>query len=338
MEESFYLRPLNEVKSIDIVPETYVVVKSKLGSSSNAQEGSTKIFVNIVHNAKYPSAPEIPFNPSIVYPLIMNNEWEIPIITTAHVTDRDKQGNTCLVWDCCVNSACIQWCTENEQLKEILIEWCLESCELRSELEIDRDAIKFPKLKYKGHDVRKIEVLENDLHQTAQSDTEKTQVSSSSNEFLEMKRNYENGEEDSDQLMELRLPGNSTSSKTKTTPLIQEVQTLETLANKSMTSNAAPQHNKLDACRYEVTMRKPDSPTKPYKLKVEITTNMENCNSLDFSLHYDQKEHTLVIKNLNTHIYKENLLQVPLPKFEMGVDDKVEAFFIKSKRTMYVII
>lgn len=338
MEESFYLRPLNEVKSIDIVPEPYLVVKSKLGSSSSAPGVSAKIFVNIVHNENYPSAPEIPFNPSIVYPLIMNNEWEIPIITTAYVTDKDKQGSTCLVWDCCVNSACIQWCTENEQLKEILIEWCLESCELRSELEIDRDAIKFPKMKYKGSDVRKIEILENDLQQSAQNVADKAQVSSSSNEFLEMKRNYENGEEESEQLMELRLPGNTNLSRQGKTPLIQEIQTPTNPMDKSSSNMATTQHSKLDSCRYEVTMRKPDSPSKPYKLKVEITTNMENCNSLDFSLHYEHKEHTLFIKNLNTHRYKENSLQIPLPKFEMGPEDTVKAFFIKSKRTMYVII
>ncbi|SSD60254.1 uncharacterized protein SCODWIG_02015 [Saccharomycodes ludwigii] len=364
---SFHLEKSDEIKSIKFTPSKYLVVKSKLISNDQ------KIFINIVHHDKYPFPPDIKFDPSIVYPLIINNQWEIPIITTSYVESTDKKGHPCLVWDCCINSECEKWCAANDQLKDILIEWCIESCELRSSLEIDRDDLKFPKLKYKGDIVREIELLEEDIvniDKSSKNDGNNTDkdnktlatAKDSTVEFLELKRQYEGGNVDNgdDVLPELLLPNqhphknasvdksdmkNDISASNKP-PLIQELDSTEKdlMLKKNFLVKGKQQKQKsqeISLFRYSVKMGKPSKPTAPYKLKIEITTNMQNVTSLDFTVNYADYTNTVTVKNTNTHRYKEKSLDIPLPSLYKSSSDYVDnfkVFFLKKSQTLYIFI
>ncbi|ODV60081.1 Pih1p ASCRUDRAFT_76596, partial [Ascoidea rubescens DSM 1968] len=94
------------------------------------------------------------FIPEKVFPAILNNEWEIPILLSPKLFQvKDKKNNLSYVVDCLINNKCFNWILINESLKGILIDWCIDSIELKFHLQnikIKRNNLKFPKMSYKG--------------------------------------------------------------------------------------------------------------------------------------------------------------------------------------------
>ncbi|AET38694.1 Pih1p Ecym_3194 [Eremothecium cymbalariae DBVPG len=328
----FLLRPIDSKESsvINIQPQPGFVVKSKLEfSKNNCLKLKTKTLINICHDEQIP-CPEVDFNPSIVYPLIMNNKWEIPIVTSSVREDTDKKGKLCYVWDCCVNSKCMQWIRKDYQLREILVEWCLESCELRQEVSISREVLTFPKLKSKGH-IPPLEILVQDLEQDFKEGNEETVHVGQSNPASILKlRGYMQEQEtlstsmNGDSLPPL-FPNSSTASKYK--PLIEEID----LPNVHRTLNRVPKRKEID---YSIIMGKPKD-TSVYKIKIEITSPLQL--SSEYALHYDPSENALLISHTRTDIYIAKEIKIPLPNI-FATTPTIKSFFIMCDARLLIFL
>lgn len=287
---SFLLRPINDRTSeeankvISIIPEPCFVVKTKVTDHGRTSLlTGTKTFINICHNAEVP-LPEVDFNPSIVYPLIMNNKWEIPIITSSIRQDTDKKGNLCYVCDCCINSKSVTWIQKDLQLREILVEWCLESCELREEVELSRDEITFPKLKKKGAGIPPLQILSQELKEDFNKTIDKmiNQENDNPVSILEMKRDLMDTDDATDDNLPPLFPINNSGTKK---PLIQEIEDLS-ITDRSSRSDKLIQK----ALNYELKMGKCRDTTN-YHLKIEISSEINS--SLDYETKYDPKDNKL---------------------------------------------
>lgn len=140
-------------------PKPGYVIKTRLLKSSNVQIG-TKIFINVCHDPQVPKPPQ-DFDATVVFPLIVDNQWEIPIIVSREKEVKDKSGQTSLCYDCCINDNCFRWCTINSDLKLILNEWCLEAVELLYNVVLERQYL-IPKMLSKG-ELSKTEIKQKDL-------------------------------------------------------------------------------------------------------------------------------------------------------------------------------
>ena len=233
----FMLRPAaessNSVVNLEPIPD--FVVKSKLISTEGRPshllklKANTKAFINICHHDEVPK-PDIEFTSSVVYPLIMNNQWEVPIVTSSVREDTDKKGAMCYVWDCCINTDCMGWISDDLQLREIVIEWCLESCELSDVVGISREHIAFPKMKKKGEAIPALEIHLSELTNNYQENIAKAAEAEDDgpSNILRMKRSLLDdepsgllGNADDDELPPL-IPNNKQSGG----PLIEEIDSL----------------------------------------------------------------------------------------------------------------
>ncbi|CCH60139.1 hypothetical protein TBLA_0C03360 [Henningerozyma blattae CBS 6284] len=349
---------------ISTEPTPLFVIKSKVQSSDNRPNTFTfpilqdkKIFINVCCADEIPK-PDVDFNPNIVYPLIMNNKWEIPIVTTSIRNDTDKKGNLCYVCDCCINTACADWISKDLQLREILNEWCLESCELREVIEISRDNIAFPKMKKKGNKIPTLEILSEDLTQNLNIqgqqilNAEKDDPSS----ILTMKRDLLRKEEEETST----LLGSNTEelpplfpthkrniastddankdNKSKKNPLIQEINQLSINdKDRPVKKLKNPTIIKEDVI-FDVQMRKTKN-TDVYKLRIEIKSD-QITSGLDLSLSYEPKNNQLLLKNLNTQIFNENILKIPLPNIFDNKDNKIiwKCFYTKKDHKLIIFI
>lgn len=133
---------------IRLNPQPGFVVKTKIVDGKGAHLYSTKVFINICYDEQVPK-PSDTFDPETVFPQIVNNEWEVPIIVSQEKTTHDKKGAPSFVYDCCVNSSCFQWVQLNQDLRLIVIEWCLEAIEMMYEVVLERE-YAVPKMLSKG--------------------------------------------------------------------------------------------------------------------------------------------------------------------------------------------
>lgn len=149
-------------ESIKLNPKPGYVIKTRLLKSPSMQVG-TKVFLNVCQDEQVPT-PEQEFEPSIVFPLIVDNKWEIPIIVSREKVVKDKKGQESLCYDCCINDVCLRWCTINTDLKSILNEWCLEAVELLYSCVLDRE-YSIPKMLSKG-ELSETVIKKNELTDT----------------------------------------------------------------------------------------------------------------------------------------------------------------------------
>lgn len=342
---SFLLRPVDEQNKnmvIALDPEPAFVIKSKVSGvhpkSDRIVELKTnvKIFLNVCHDSQVPK-PDINFNPNIVYPLIMNNQWEIPIVTSSIREDTDKKGGICYVSDCCINSECIQWISKDLQLREILIEWCLESCELREALEISRENIAFPKMKKKGDLIPKLEILSEELtndYQQEISNAIESEKLSDPISIFKMRRDLIDEENDSTlngTYLPPLFPNSNSQSPNK--PLIQELNDLSLSKPQMKPKIHRPIFNDLN---FEVTMRKTTS-TDMFKLRLDIKS--EISSSLDLNLQYYSETNELLLKNINLNEFEEKHLRIPLPNIFSHSDiSNMKTFFIKCEKKLIIFI
>lgn len=342
MSMDFLLRPVddhaNSIVVLEPVPD--FVVKSRLvtvdGRPSHLLklENGSKVFINVCHHEKVPK-PDIEFDAIVVYPLIMNNQWEIPIITSSVREDRDKKGALCYVWDCCINPVCTGWISEDLQLREILVEWCLESCEMSDVVGISRDHIAFPKMKKKGDSIPRLEVYASELMTDYRKEIAKMveKEDSSPSKILELRRNLiDETSSVTESLEDDKLPPLMPVGKVSK-PLIEEIDNLSIAGRKSTEAGI---HKVLPEVQFEVRIKRIIKPSK-FKLRIEIQSKINSAS--DLRLRYSAQDNALEICNTNTRIFQEKRLQIPLPNIFSEADiDQIEALFIKEDGKLAVFI
>lgn len=320
-----YIRAVNDNNVITIKPEPIFVIKSKLLNGSQQ-----KIFINVCHANNVPQAT-IPFDPRNTYTAIMNNEWEIPIVTSQMRSDVDKKGETCCVADCIINDSFVEIINNvnNFQLKQILVEWCIESVEVRENVMIHRDSIKFPKMKFKGDELPDLEIRNDDESNDADIEMEDNSVSG----FLQMKKDLLDKEEIEDETNGLKtlFPTNVSNHSHK--PLIQDIS--ESEKNTRINQIMEIQESTKQDPKFNVTMRHTKD-TTTYKLRIEIKSQIDS--SLDLDLTYNSHNNSLLLKNINSDLFKESKLEIPLPNFNSTNEPEFKTFFIKKERKLYIFI
>ncbi|AAS50304.1 AAL062Wp [Eremothecium gossypii ATCC 10895] len=325
----FLLRPIDskECSVITFVPTPGFVIKSKLEHGKDATlVVGTKTFVNVCHHTQVP-LPDVPFDASIVYPLIMENKWEIPIVTSAVRRDADKKGQECYVWDCCINSECMQWIEKDYQLREILVEWCLESCELRQSVGISREAVVFPRMKSKGA-LPAVEVLQQDLtHDYKHEIAENSSLGMDDpRQILHMRGALDEEASGDDGTLPSLFP-----ERPATRPLIEEVNT-----GRHSASVEAPKT--LPACglprlEFAVTMGRPRNDAN-YKIKVQVASALNSGHA--YSVHYDGKENSLLVTS-TSQAYEPKEICIPLPGVVAGTRS-MRALFLKRSNALVVFL
>lgn len=344
---------LSSQKPITLSPTAGFVVKSRILEAREPSKFSTKVFINICHGQQVPR-PDLDFDPSVVFPLIIDNQWEIPIIVSTEKTGTDKKGVTSFVYDCCINTKCFQWCQINSDLRSILIEWCIESIELLYNVTLDRE-YSIPKMMAKG-----------ELSQTMVSEDglKKKMEQLEKNEVLGLLEEESEEEEALPDLMNI---------KGQKKILIEEVKAEDMHIEKSKKSKETLPSNISDT-----TPDIPDVPEESLepllslsssKPLIEELGNMKitdkSKTKLDFHisfetvdqrlivkfnspappsslrLSYEKINHCLKLQNLDEKHYFStttgNVLEIPLPTSNLVTGD-IENFHVKKESCLYIFV
>ncbi|ODV79547.1 uncharacterized protein CANTADRAFT_49669 [Suhomyces tanzawaensis NRRL Y-17324] len=305
-------------ESIALDPSPGFVVKTRILESKKDSLG-TKVFINVCHDAQVPQPP-VEFEPSVVFPLIIDNQWEIPLILSSEKDTTDKKGVVSRLYDCCINTTCFQWCQINADLRTILIEWCIEAVEMLYEVTLERE-YTIPKMLCKGElsrtVVRQDELTENGFQKRLQE--------LKNNETLGLLQELDGG--DTDELEELpdlmnvsgeqRRPLIEELGEMKISEEIQEVQSkgqgistsnsqgISTTKSQdpSSTTPATPLHYELNYTKLSST----------YQLLIKLV-----CSHISaLTLGYSTTNHCLVLTLHDPSVYfskkSPHALEVPLP-------------------------
>ncbi|SCV03420.1 LAME_0H10286g1_1 [Lachancea meyersii CBS 8951] len=337
---TFMLRALGDAevereRVLSVEPSAGFAIKTIVESCSNNElETGVKYFINICHASQVPS-PDVAFEPSIVFPLIMANRWEIPIVTSATRQDQDKKGSVCYVSDCCVNTACLDWARRNPQLKEILVEWCLESCELRQGIELSRTKLAFPKLRCKGASIPTLEVLKEELNADPKReaiDLEQRRRNNDPQAFLQLRRDLLDNEEDSGPNSSLPplFPLPTIDPKKK---LVEEIEPHHVPLTTQVDKQKHPAKLPL---KLDVRMGKVSSHLWA-KLKVEVRSELHSQQ--DYKVHYDSQDNTLHLETSADHPdFLPQKLQIPLPSIAYSAQSKDTIFFDEKDQVLTVLL
>lgn len=320
---------------VELVPRAGFVVKTRLeeGTAEPHREAGTKVFLNICSDDNVP-LPEVGYDPKVIYPLIMNNEWEIPIVTSQERVDKDKKGNLAYVYDCIINTKAMRWIQIDNDLREILVEWSIESAELRSGIRLSRENISTPKMTSKG-EIGKLKILKSDMDLNRLNKEFEEKINDLENNpmsIIEAKR-FEEEEKlkDSDGKIDIFNANRDKPSSTK--PLIQEIEnmTISTKQDPKPTVQPNTENRVKEQLKYETTISKID--INGYKLKIEIKS--QNDSSLDYNLDIDRSTNTLILQNMNPK-YQAKDLELPLPSIFTSPEFK--SFFVHKDSTLIVFI
>jgi len=130
----------NDVKFIN--PEPGFVVKTQLQGVDGA-----KVFINIAES----DTIEKPVSTVVKRGKQTGTNWSLPHSTTTHRDDTDKKGGKCIVYDAVFHPQALRLAREDGRVKDMLVQTSLDGIENRFPIhKFDRDAIKFPKMKFKG--------------------------------------------------------------------------------------------------------------------------------------------------------------------------------------------
>ncbi|PIS50657.1 hypothetical protein CJI97_004182 [Candidozyma auris] len=307
-------------KTIQLDPTGGFVVKTRVLEGDAKHPLSTKVFINVCHDEKVPKPPG-EFVPEKVFPLIVKNEWEIPLIVSLEKRDKDKKGVPSLVYDCCINSECFRWVQVNNDLRLILIEWCIESVELMYNMVLDR-TYSFPKMLSKG-ELSKTEVSEEELKGGLQKKLQELKK----NEVLGLLEELEPQPVEGGELPDLM---NIEGKKRK--PLIEEIDSMSLDKESTRETKAVIQPKKESS----------NSKNGPTAMEISVGTRklQDGKLMLKFSsphltsaVEMEYCEGNLSLINLNPDVYlgEKNKLEVPLPP---GFEPH-RVFFCNKDSTLY---
>lgn len=279
------------VEQADIVtlnPKEGFVVKTKIidATDYNKYNISTKVFINLCHDPLVPKPPQ-EFDPTVVFPLIINNQWEIPIITSREKESKDKKGQPSLVYDCCINSTCFRWCQINADLRSILIEWCIEAVEIMYSVVLERE-YSIPKMLSKG-ELTKTEILKSELEGSLQNKME--HIADETMGLLEeMRENEENDVDLNEELPDIMNVGGG-----KKKSLIQEIDDtyISERTKKSKVSNKPEKKLEIEASQVDGADGADEDTDSGFGLRVVKTTNLT-------------KRPRLKIEEISSSVPKEN--------------------------------
>ncbi|MCP8716835.1 MAG: hypothetical protein M5E90_05380 [Asgard group archaeon] len=274
---------IEQQEKITLHPKPGFVVKTRILESTNVSRISTKVFINICHDQEVPR-PSVDFEPEVVFPLIIENQWEIPIIVSQEKESKDKKGFPSLVYDCCINSKCFQWCQVSKDLRSILIEWCIESVELLYSLTLERE-FSLPKMLSKG-ELSNTEISKNELSGAGLKDRLEALQK---NETLGLIQELGSDTEESSELPDLmNINGKPVPSKS----LIQEIDSRDTIM---------PSHNKNNTIedqakeiKYSVLFNKVYN--SDYNVAIVFECDLP-IHSKHFDITYTSLKSSIVIKS-----------------------------------------
>ncbi|CCK68910.1 Pih1p KNAG_0B04750 [Huiozyma naganishii CBS 8797] len=293
--------------TIQLVPVPFFVGKAK---SLNPPQ--SKVFVNVCHNKEVPP-PREPFAGLQTFQKIMANQWEIPIVTSPKRTDVDKSHQPCIVFDCIINTDIVEPLEEYEDLRKITMEWCLESIELREDnLLIDRDSVKFPKMKYKGQ----LPPASVTMEIPREDGTQESEGNNPSS-LLQWKADTERLEEQETTLKTL-FPQGPPPNK----PLIQEISREHQLKRNERVQNI---QEIKESCTFDVAMRKTYDTTE-YKLRIKIVGSITKLLADNLEVKYDADKNQLLVEYAASPV-----LKLDLPNFI-----KEEHYTVRNFKTFLV--
>lgn len=345
--------------SIKLDPTPGFVVKSKIVSAENTlvYALSTKVFINVCHDSQVPR-PAQDFDPAIIFPLIMDNQWEIPLIVSREKHTKDKKGQPSFVYDCCINTTCFQWCQINSDLRSILVEWCIESIELLFDVVLERE-YTIPKMLSKGELSQTI-ILKDELDE---SGFQKKLQNLKKNETLGLIEELNGEKEDRIDEKEGELPSlmnikQKRDANTNPKPLIQEINDMKIdeckpirkvvpAADQTAKLQSIPKtysHAQLESnpikLNYTIMFRKLNH---PYELLVKFECK-DLQSSREMALFYNGNTHAMSLNSSNPRYYfnltgdvKDRTLEIPLPK-ELTVSDdhSFSSFYVKHEHSLYI--
>jgi len=149
-------QPTDEMPTEEIIPEPGFVVKTQ-------DEGGGKVFINMCGHQKI-AAPGNWANgkvPDEVQQALDNVDnlseaqaemLRFPLAMSPPRPDKDKKGEACTTFDCCLNLDVVKQASVYRQLKVFLIELALSWVGHKHKMELDRK-FKLPKMKYKGETI-----------------------------------------------------------------------------------------------------------------------------------------------------------------------------------------
>ncbi|CAX40526.1 nucleolar protein, putative [Candida dubliniensis CD36] len=303
-ESSSTMSLIEEQESITLHPKPGFVIKTKILESKDVSRTLTKVFINVCHSPDVPK-PDVDFDPQIVFPLIIDNEWEIPIILSKEKESKDKKGFPSLVYDCCINSKCFQWCQISKDLKSILIEWCIESIELVYSLTLERE-YSTPKMLAKG-ELSNTVVTKKELLGSVLKDRLKELQQ---NETLGLIKEMESEDDELPDLMNI--------NKRSTKPLIEEVS--------HQTKPAPPKA--IKELNYAVSFKKIAHPN--FNLAVIVACDDKLDTS--FEVTYSSESSTILISGIK--FASGNSLEIPVSPDITVTNTKC----FEVHNTMYIFI
>jgi hypothetical protein len=235
----------------------------------------------------------------------------------------------------------MRWIQMDKELREILIEWTLESVEIRSDIVLSRESIATPKMASKGA-IPPLEILKSDMDIKRLNREFEERVQKLENDplsIIEARRYEDDLKEDIDGDVDI-FNVNNTSGRSSTKPLIQEIGNMS--INTSKKKLEAPKVakpaitqiavNEKPVLKYDTVIHKVD--VNGYKLKVEIKS--QNKSSLDYELGLDKSKNSLMLKNLNPNFTTKKDLELPLPSvFEKP---SFKSFFIYKESKLVIFI
>lgn len=297
------MEPVGQENTVQLDPKAGFVVKSRIVSSDDPDRHvlGTKVFINLCHDRQAPK-PDQEFDPTIVFPLIIENKWEIPIIVSEEKYGLDKKGQSSWVYDCCINTECFHWCQVNIDLRSILIEWCIESIELLFGLVLDRQ-FSIPKMLCKG-DLSRTIFKESDKKETNYERKLKSLKENETLGVLEEKAvDAETEEAKNTKLPDLmdidrKAPLNSQQK----TPLIQELNEMQIneARTKQRQIQKAPESNaSLEKLQFSFSFQKL---SEKYKLAVMFTSKQMSSVEM-FKLEFVPTNNCLRFTIRDMHYY-----------------------------------
>ncbi|KAK6461338.1 pre-RNA processing PIH1/Nop17-domain-containing protein [Scheffersomyces coipomensis] len=320
----------SEIVTLDPTPG--FVIKVKVLESKDYSSVGRKVFINVCHDPLVPR-PQIDFDPETVFPLIIDNKWEIPLIVSELKTVTDKKGVTSLAIDCCINPVCFQWCQVSEDLKTILVEWCIEAVEMSFSLTLDRDYTS-PKMLSKGA-LSKTEIQKSELEESAFS---KRLQELKNNEILGL---LEEVEDNSDsELPELTNIGRDRPTSGK--PLIEVLDDNTIISNKPNIKEQEKQtktneQEKVNKIEFSITIKKS-------AFIIQFNRAQVNDGS-SINLQLGPQSDSLKLINLNNSFcfsqvngISSNEIIIPVPKNTQLNADSIRSFFVKADNSLYIFL
>ena len=313
---------------IKLDPVPGFVVKTKIVDGLGDHLYSTKVFINICHDVQVPK-PSDEFEPEKIFPKIVNNEWEVPIIVSPEKTAKDKKGVPSFVYDCCINSECFQWVQLNKDLRLIVVEWCIEAIEMMYALVLERE-YSLPKMLSKG-ELSRTEISPEELKNGLQTRLQELKQ----NEQLALVQELE-PESDSE-----TLPSLTDIQGTKSRPLIQEI------SDMSISGSSEREHKEAKGTEKKQTQKSMAknngiSETKPisYTFTVSSKTSGDHfylkftSPELAPMLQVTAGENTINITNSNPErkLGATNTLQFGIPKNATPY----KCFIVDKEKSLYV--